>query len=217
VHYSHYFNCSSRIIYLLLLTFGFTFQSYSQEFEKELRTAIQENPKFELRFDSRNSFINQSGVRVYGIKAGVQFDNKLSFGLGYNQLRSSIKNIISYKGVLYNTEIKFYHLSPYLEYVFYKDEHWELSIPVQFGFGSSFYENKEDFGPEKIGQQFIISYEPAITFQYRFLRYFGAGMGIGYRLMLKPNSEVDEKFTSPVYIFKTKIYFQDILRDLKGI
>ena len=59
-----------------------------------------------------------------------------------------------------------------------------------------------------------MTYEPAITFQYRLLKYFGAGFGIGYRLMVVPNQQLNEKFTSPVYIFKTRIYFQDILRDL---
>lgn len=207
---------SKRIALLLLIQLGCLFPCFSQQFEQELKDAIKEKPRLELRLDSRHSFINQSGVRVYGLKVGIQFDNKLSFGLGYNQLHSTVKNRINFQGVDYNSELKFYHFSPYLEYVFYRDERWELSIPVQFGFGSSFYENKESRGPEKIGQQFIVSYEPAITFQYRFLKYFGAGMGIGYRLMLKPNSDIEEQFTSPVYIFKTKIYFQDLLRDLKG-
>ena len=69
---------------------------------------------------------------------------------------------------------------------------------------------------KKLNQKFVITYEPAITFQYRFLKYFGAGLGVGYRLMLKPNPQIEEKFTSPVYILKTKIYFQDIWQDIKG-
>ncbi len=188
----------------------------AQEFEAELKEAIRQKPKLELRLDSRNSFINQSGVRVYGLKLGVQFDNKLSFGLGYNQLWSDVKNTIEYKEIEHRSRLRFYNISPYVSYVFYRDEKWELSIPVQFGFGSSFYQNRENFGPDKIHQKFVVSYEPAITFQYRFLKYFGAGLGIGYRLMLKPNRELEERFTSPVYIFKTKIYFQDLLQDIKG-
>lgn len=207
-------------IYYILFLLSFTGSALSpllaQSFEEELREAIKTKPRLEIRLDSRNSFINQSGVRVFGVKGGVQFDNKLSFGLGYNQLWSTVKRKVKREGVYYESELVFYNFSPYVEYVFYRDERWELSIPVQFGFGTSYYENKERFGPKKLSQQFTMSYEPAITFQYRFLKYFGAGLGIGYRLMLKPNSEVEEKFTSPVYIFKTKIYFQDILRDIRA-
>lgn len=204
-------NYCSFFLLLLLFQWGF-----AQDFEAELKQAIREKPKLELRLDSRNSFINQSGVRVYGLKVGVQFDNKLSFGLGYNQLWSEVNNSIEYKNVEHRSKLRFYNISPYVSYVFYRDEKWELSIPVQFGFGSSFYENTEKFGPDKIYQKFVISYEPAISFQYRFLKYFGAGLGIGYRLMLKPNRALEERFTSPVYIFKTKIYFQDLLQDIKG-
>ena len=58
-----------------------------------------------------------------------------------------------------------------------------------------------------LSRKFVCSYEPAIAFEYRFLDYFGAGMGVGYRLMIATNKELDEQFTSPVYIFKLKISF----------
>lgn len=186
----------------------------SQSFEQELRDAISTRPKLELRLDSRHSFINQSGVKVFGLKAGVQFDNKLSFGIGYNRLWSPLSSEIVLRGVPTKVELGFSNFSPYVEYVFFRDKKWELSIPIQFGFGNSYYLRTID--DEKINRRFVMSYEPAITFQYRFLRYFGAGLGIGYRLMLKPNRELEETFTSPVYIFKTKVYFESLLKDLKA-
>lgn len=188
----------------------------AQEFEEEIKNAFKQDPKIDIRLDSRHSFINQTGVKVFGIKMGVQYDKKISIGIGYNILWEPLDREIEYKGLVYTVELGFYNFSPYIEYVFYRDERWELSIPVQLGFGSSFYTNKEDFGPRKIYPKFVMSYEPAITFQYRFLRYFGAGLGVGYRLMVLPNSQLKESFTSPVYIFKTNIYFQDIIRDIKG-
>jgi len=190
---------------------------YAQKFEAEIREALQTKPKFEFRLDSRTSFINQTGVRVFGLKVGFQFDEKLSFGLGYNFLLSSIRNDIETQTGKASAKLKFRYLSPYVEYVFYRDEKWELSIPVQFGFGQSFYHIERNAEDVKLNNQFVLSYEPAITFQYRFLSYFGAGMGVGYRLMLVPNSEIDEQLTSPVYLFKFKIYFQDLWKDLNEI
>ncbi len=199
---------------LFLLIIVPPFHSFAQEFEEELREAIHKRPTLEARYDSRNSFVNQTGVRVSGFKLGVQFDNKLSFGLGYNFLSSSIKKDIISEGNLYYVELEFRYFSPYIEYVFYRDNKWELSIPVQFGFGTSYYGNENEAGPDKFNEGFIMTYEPAIAFQYRFLKYFGAGFGVGYRLMVKPNRQIDEKLTSPVYIFKLKLYFQDLMRDL---
>ena len=211
-----FFMRNIQLYLILFIAFNCSiYRAYGQQFEQELSDALKTTPKFEFRLDSRSSFINQTGVRVFGVKAGVQFDEKLSFGLGYNFLSSSIRRTIVDKGINYKSELKFRVFSPYLEYVFYRDEYWELSIPVQFGFGHSFFENLGQDGPSHLKREFVVSYEPAITFQYRILSYFGVGAGVGYRLMIKPNSEIKEQFTSPVYLFKVKVYFQDILNDLR--
>ena len=201
---------------LFLSSYVLSIACSAQEFEAELKDAIHARPRIEARFDSRTSFINQTGVRVSGFKLGVQFDNKLSFGLGYNYLGSKLRRYIEAEGTSYFVRLRFNVISPYLEYIFYRDKRWELSIPVQFGFGESFYSNENDIGPNRFEEGFVMTYEPAITFQYRFLSYFGAGMGVGYRLMVVPNRGIEENFTSPVYIFKVKLYFQDILSDIKG-
>lgn len=205
----------------LLVFFSFTLLSantiWAQQFEEELRSALKTTPKLDVRLDSRHSFISTSGVRIFGVKLGLQYDNKLSIGLGYNRLVSEILNDeIKHKSDTYLGELQYNYISPYLEYIFYQDEQWELSIPVQFGIGNAFYSNSSESGPERLNLKTVISYEPAITFQYRFLKYFGAGMGVGYRLMLVPNNQIEERFTSPVYLFKFKIYFQELYRDIKA-
>ncbi|MFB1023328.1 MAG: hypothetical protein QMC40_11295 [Vicingaceae bacterium] len=203
-------NCT----FFFCLVLIFVSNTKAQSFEEELKTAITKKPKLELRMDSRHSFINQTGVKTVGVKLGVQFEEKLSFGIGYNELWSPLSRIITDQGIERRVRLAFYNVSPYVEYVFFRNDKWELSIPVQFGFGSSFYKNSGNQGAGQLKKEFVISYEPAITFQYRFLKYFGAGFGIGYRLMIIPNQQLEEKFTSPVFIFKTGIYFQDVFRDL---
>lgn len=186
----------------------------AQHFEEELRLALKEEPKFEFKLDSRNAFISNTGVRVLGFKLGLNFDDKLSFGLGYNQLWSKPKNQLFIEGVNYNAEVNYYYFSPYVEYTFYRDEKWEFSIPVQFGLGESWYEFERNGNKLSRSRNFVVSYEPAITVQYTFLKYFGLGAGVGYRLMIVPNQSIEEQFTSPVYIFKFKIFFQEIYHDL---
>jgi len=203
----------SKILFAVCILSSFM-SSKAQSFEQELKDAVKTTPRFEFKVDSRHSFINQRGVKTVGVKVGIQFADKLSFGIGYNQLWSPPSSNISQNGMETKVRLGFYNLCPYLEYVFFRDKKWELSIPVQIGLGSSYYSNNTSIVNEKLRKEFVMTYEPAITFQYRLLKYFGAGFGIGYRLMVLPNQQLNEKFTSPVYIFKTRIYFQDILRDL---
>ena len=188
--------------------------STAQSFEEELKNALKTKPSFEFKFDSRHSFINQRGVKTVGLKIGIQFAEKLSFGIGYNQLWSPLSTTILEDELETKVQLGFYNFSSYLEYVFFKNHKWELSIPVQIGLGSSYYSLNSNGDSDKLRKEFVMSYEPAITFQYWVFKYFGAGFGIGYRFMVIPNNQLKEKFTSPVYIFKTRIYFQDILRDL---
>lgn len=202
---------------LLFFFIVFAQATFAQQFEQELKEAIRQKPRLELRFDSRNSFISQSGVRVFGFKLGLQYQEKLSIGLGYNQLWSSLVNHnLLWEGKSISGELKFNYWSPYVEYTFYQDQYWEMSIPVQLGIGAAYYENRTDIGPGDLYKKTVFSYEPAITFQYRFMKYFAAGMGVGYRLMIVPNREIKERFTAPVYLFKFKIYFQDLLRDFSN-
>ena len=203
-------------INLLFILFFFSFLcSIAQPtVEEELRSALKKKPRLDFKLDSRNTFISQSGVRVFGIKLGLSFDNKLAFGLGYNELLSNVKSDAVYQGGNYKSRLGYSYLSPYMDYTFYRDDKWELSIPVQFGIGETYYHTQIGGKGINFAKGIVLSYEPAITFQYKILSYFGVGAGVGYRLMVIRNYAVKEDFTSPVYLFKFKIYFQDVYQDI---
>lgn len=204
------------VISTIYCLFGF-----SQSFEEDIRSALKVKPNLDLRSDSRHSFINQSGVSLFGVKGGIEFNRKLRFGLGFNILTTKLNTNFSYTndGVLTNTDdarLIFYHVSPYVEYVFYKHDRWEVSIPIQLGIGNSYYTYRAESGQRyNSNRQFILSYEPAITAQYKIFKYFGPGFGVGYRLMIIDNKAIKESFNSPVYIFRFKVFFGEIYRDLK--
>ena len=184
----------------------------AQYFETELKEAMKSDPRFIAYLDGRGAFISTNGVRVFGVKAGLQYAEKLTFGFGYNQLSSQYVNYIQYEGVEERVELRYWYISPFVEYTFYRDRQWELFIPVQFGLGESYYLTSKD---EVIKFGWVFSYEPAIGFQYRFWEVFGAGFGVGYRLMIVPNRQLEERFTSPVYMLKFKVYFDDLMEKLR--
>ena len=51
---------------------------------------------------------------------------------------------------------------------------------------------------------------------YKIVRWIGIGSGIGYRLILFKNKNISEHLTSPVFIFKAKIYLGEIVRTFTG-
>ncbi len=208
MHYSQNMRLSLTILLVFISLF-----CRAQYFEAEIKEAMRSEPRFVAFLDSRGAFISRNGVRVVGLKAGVQFDEKLTFGMGYNQLYSDYNNTIFHEGIEQNVELHYWYISPFIEYTFYRDRRWELMIPVQLGFGESYYTTKLD--DRDIRYSFVVSYEPAISFQYRFLEVFGAGFGLGYRLMVVPNPKLEETFTSPVYMLKFKVYFDDLFEKLK--
>ena len=193
-----------RITLLLILLF------VSSLLNAQLFDSIQESfthkPKPLLKLETRNSFVTSEVVKVRALKIGLNFNKKSQVGLSYNWLKRKTLIITADSSTL-----KMNYISPFFEYVFYRDKHFTLSIPVLIGLGKSKYVSKEG---KSYAKSFIMTYEPGMTLEYKFLRYFGIGTGVGLRLMLVDNPKIIEQLNSPVYIFKFKIYFGEIVNDL---
>jgi hypothetical protein len=51
--------------------------------------------------------------------------------------------------------------------------------------------------------------------EYQVLGLFGFGGGIGYRLMLKGNRELEQQFTSPMYVIRFRVLFDGVRKMIK--
>ncbi len=181
--------------------------------------SFQYPPKLLIKLDTRNSFITSSFARIRGIKVGVDYNKTTKVGLGFSWLATDFYSNIEVKeegvATVYRARLSYEYFAPYFEYAFYKHNNWEVSIPVQLGIGRSGYRYRDANEKKQIaGRKAMVLYEPAMTAQYRFLKYFGVGAGIGYRLMLVGNDNIDENFNSPIYILKAKVFFGDIYNDV---
>ncbi len=181
-----------------------------------LKKAFNQTPKLSARLGTRNSFITGRSVKVRSVKVGASFGENMIVGLGFNWLdnksfRLAPRNIDSQIA----SKLNFQFIAPYIEYTFYENRNWFLTVPVQLGIGWS---SIIDYDNNGIGQKdntgLIVTYEPAMTLEYRFLKYFGVGAGVGYRLLLKNNKSIDYNFNSPVYILKFRVMFGKIYRDI---
>lgn len=179
-----------------------------------LRDVFRSKPTFSAKMDSWNAFVAGRSAKTTGIKAGMRFKKVLTIGLGYNFIRTDLKDSITYNERLQPGDLKMRYWTPFIEYTFYKKGPWEVSCPLQIGVGKSFVvpqENKLAHFKENT----ILLYEPAIAVDYKVLNLFAFGAGYGYRIMLLNNKEINQQFSSPMYVIRFRVIFETITAAIK--
>ncbi len=209
-------------INLSIFFFCFVLFSKAQPTLDTLKQCLQAKPHLFAKLDTRNSFIENSRAKIFGIKAGLNYNSRLYFGIGYNQLYPPADKFD--EKIYFKTEknitdsavaaLKLFYISIHVEYVFYQTKHWQLSMPLQMGIGETYYKYKYLDENKKIEENINFVYEPAISVEYKFLKYFGIGAEVGYRFMIANNRKLNEKFTSPIYAFSLFIYYSEIYKSL---
>lgn len=176
----------------------------------------RQRPRVVAKLDTRGSFISNASVRMVGVKAGLEHAGRLQYGIGYSFLYSKVefRRAVD-QGPKVLARLHLQQVTPYVEYAFYQRDQWEVRIPVQFGLGqASLDHTAPGGGKETLKRSFIFFYEPAMSVQYRFLRYFGASAGWGFRLQLA-NADLGEPLSAPVYLLGVKVFMGDLVADLK--
>lgn len=181
-----------------------------------LRYFLKAKPGLVLKSDGRSSFVTGAPARIYGIKAGLSFSDRVSFGIGYNWLGKGIRReVADAENRLTMADLRYHSFAPYFEYVFYRKNQIAVSVPAQIGFGfSSLRYRNEEGASISVKRGFMVVYEPAMTIEHAFLKYFALGGGVGYRLVLLGNRAIDDRFTSPIYLIRFKVDFKALYRDL---
>lgn len=177
-----------------------------------LNRIFRNKPVFTAKYDTRNTFITGNRASIWSIKVGFEFRKCLTVGLGYNWLWSDIQEDFEFEGkvVKQRADVRMRYVAPYLDYTFYKKGPWEVTLPVQLGIGTSYLQPQRI--PRHQKQNWIMLYEPAMSVEYKFARYFAVGGGYGYLIMLKNNKELSSRFTSPMYVLRFRILFDELYR-----
>lgn len=181
-----------------------------------IRYDLKMKPVFHYKLDSRSAFIGNKSANVWGIKFGVGFNRKIRFGLGYNYLKSRSPSAYSPYDSRINSftksRLQMRYMSIYVEYIYYRKNKWELSVPVQLGIGSTRYVPYLDSKLSiKTPARLVILYEPCLSVNYRIVPFAAVGTEMGLRLALHKNNEIKEQLTAPIYVFKVIIYWSDMI------
>ena len=189
-----------------------------------IQSSLEKKPRFFAGGASKSTFISGYRSPILTLRAGLDFDHRIRIGAGLSMLKLSpyetgrdntpfyLDKIISDTAGTYlvHPELQFRYVNLFLEYVYYKSGKWQFSIPIQFGIGGSSY--TYTFNGENIteSKHTILLYEPAVSGQYKITKWFGAGLDVGYRLMLINNKNIGSKFNSPVYDIKVIVYWREL-------
>jgi hypothetical protein len=187
---------------------------------EEIGESFRKKPKFFFNFTQYNSFINKQPANVSGIKAGLEFNDKVRLGVGYGWLNSDIvdriditKNDLSYQT---NGQLKFNFVSTSFEYEFYSNYPWHISVPLVVGAGGAHYEYIDRMTKERTNTNNfpVVLFEPTINAQYNIIDWVGVSGGLGYRFTMNATMDLKRNFCSPIYVIQLKIFFDEIYRDL---
>ncbi len=217
-------NAMKSIAILVILLFA-TIGTKGQVVDS-IRYFMGQGGSFMAKFDTRHSFISSRYGRIFGLKFGMNYQDRVSLGGGVNWLtnRSDLRKELNFQEqdtTVYGN-IAFWYLSPFFEYTFFKNERWELSMPVRVGLGGAefTYRDPTKDNERQARSSLLFSYEPVLTAQFKFWRYFGIGTGLGYRLVVLDQGLTSGfnvkpyRFTSPIYIFRFKVFFGRMYRDI---
>lgn len=215
-------------IFRIILIFVFLiicFVAKAQPMMDTINHCLKQSPQIFGKFDSHNSFISNSRAKVLGVKLGFNYGNRLYFGIGYNQLYPSSKNFD--KEVYYansnnmrdsvSASLQLFYFSAHIEYVYYQTKHWNLSIPVQLGFGKTDYQFNLSNEKKEVESAFVFIYEPAVSVEYKFVKWIGIGADVGFRFIVSDYKQTNQKFNSPTYAFNLLIYYNEIYKSLANL
>jgi len=187
-----------------------------------ITACLKQKPQVFAKLDSRNSFIANSRAKVFGIKLGLNYGKRVHFGIGYNQLYPPANNFNKTFYIKENEIIKdsvigklnMFYFSAHIEYIFYQTKHWELSMPLQLGVGKTYYKYVYSEKKSIVEDNFNFIYEPAISIEYKPIKWIGIGADVGYRFMITDSRKLNQKFNSPTYAFKLLIYYSEIFKTI---
>ncbi|MGZ4041992.1 MAG: hypothetical protein ACXVO9_02240, partial [Bacteroidia bacterium] len=182
-----------------------------------IKSCLRHKPKPSASLDTRNSFINNDIVNVFGLIAGISYGKRLSFGIGYNQLYNPPKNFnqdVEYfnsfgKPYFVSSGIHFFYISAAVEYAFYETKHWEISMPLQIGVGQTYFEQNINGKRSKTDRHTNFIYEPAISVDYKFVKWIGIGADFGYRFFITDNNKLNREFNSPIVTLGVAVYYSE--------
>lgn len=206
-----------RMDFFVGLIFTFiSLQSISQVNHLDsIRSALHEKPKYLFKLDSKYSFVSNQIVSVRGGKIGLNYQDRVKFGIGYSWIKDGFKFDNPTVNVN-DTLTRLSYLNPlfFMDYRFCIKKNFEVFFNTDLGLPTLGYKSRvtKKFIRKVIG----FSIEPSLIAEYRFFRYFILGGGFGYRILFRTSNLITERLTAPLVIARLRIDFPLLFEKIKN-
>ncbi len=202
--------------FLLLIVFLQTSPLWSQQ---------DKNVTFQIQLDSRNTFVSNEAVGVFGIRGGLLFNNKFELGVGvygsrlFNRLGTEIrKNYVDNSVTPAQTlpaRIGFDYLSIYGELTVLESNRWMVTANSQVGAGRVNIRTTDINQNEQLKREGKSLIEHSVKVKYGVLPWLDLIGGFGYRYLLGGEKQIKKAFNAPIYIVSTEIDFKELMKVFK--
>lgn len=170
-------------------------------------------------FDTRNSFIQQNPVTIYGLSLGITIDEKEQFKLGIYTLTPQSARFIMELNSSQNERITdaglyFAGIGYTRRLLSYK---WlELNLPLEAGIGATRLRKTVLRGGQEIelsNDHGFIPLQAGLQIDIGLHRWFGIGGSAGYRTTLI-NADYETNYNGPYFTYGLSFYLGTIYRDM---
>ena len=210
--------CFLKIAGILFFSLSF-FNSKAQLFDT-ISASFHTKPKVFFQLDAYNSFVSDKGANTFGYKAGLEFNKRVKIGIGYYKLTSDIIRQVPVTygqfDTLQNEQLDMKFIPVTFEYIFYNDDPWQISVPLNIGLGKSYfwYYKLPTTDHVEVNKQTVALMTVNVDAQYKIIKWVGIGAGLGFRVMLKDNDNINENFNSVIYSLQLRLFVDEIFKSL---
>ena len=184
-------------------------------------TEVSQKRKVKLlfAFDARRSFVLDKNTKFNGLKLGIRVGDDYQIGMGFYGMQEPLLHPLAldkkqFPNSLDTLRFNFNYTTFFYERIWYKTKRWELNTPLHFGIGSLQVDYLTDTIPraKTILKGAAFTTELSFTAQYKVLRWFAVGTGVGYRWFLVKDKRTKDALNAPVYIIQFKILLGELYR-----
>jgi hypothetical protein len=208
-----------RSAFLIISLVCLTFAAKGQ-FGQDIIESFHNKPKFFFDLTGYTSFMKGDYATFSGIRTGLNFNNTMKVGVGISRLNSSVVTPIhiSENNLDYTTNgaLRLMYGEVIIEYLFYKDESWQISLPIGFGYGRMHYKyiSRSVDALSRSPSYSIWLFHPEVAGEYKVLKWVGATASIGGLTSLNSVKEFNGSIASPTFSIGVKLFFDEIWNNL---
>lgn len=174
-------------------------------------------------FDSRRSFFAGRGVKLFGIRGGVQYYDKYRTGIGiYGFNQPLIMRDIPVEQPDYDlndprTRYQVSYVGLFYERIWHSHRRWEITTPAYLGIGGLNIEYMDTTGQFSFLQSGgFTMMEVDGSAQFKVFTWLALHAGLGYRVVFSNELQLQKAFNGATYSFGIGILIGPLWREIFG-